>query len=78
MAQVCKVAELFLLERKYSQATSEEAGGKQPTGRSLSPSNGDFVRHHEEQGVVSLAEQKYGNKPRMSSVRSPTEMICSA
>lgn len=47
MARVCKVAGLFLLERKHSQGTSAEAGGKQPTSRSLSPSN--FVRHHEEQ-----------------------------
>lgn len=49
----------FLLERKYSQAASEETGGKLPTSRSLSPSNGDFVRHHEKQGMVSLAEQTW-------------------
>lgn len=53
-------------------------GSGRKTAQSLSPSNGDFVRHHEEQVMVSLAEHKYGNEPRMSSIRSPTEMTCSA
>lgn len=71
------MAELFLLERTYSQATSEEAG-KQSTSRSLSPSNDDFARHHEKQGVVSLAEQSSLNEAGMSSGRNPTEITCSA
>lgn len=49
---------MLLLERKYSQAASEEAEVKQATSRSLSPSDGDFVGNHEEPGVDSLAEQK--------------------
>lgn len=32
-----------------------KSGGRQPASRSLSPSNGDFVRQHE--------EQRYGNEP---------------
>ena len=57
---------IVFMARKYSQAASEEAGGQQPTSRSLSPGDGDIVRHHAKQGVVSLAEQRCGSEPRMS------------
>lgn len=58
MAWIHKAAELVLLERKYSQAASEETEIKQATSRSLSPSDGGFVGNHEEPGVDSLAEQR--------------------
>lgn len=58
MARIHKAAELLLLERKYSEAASEEAEVKQAITRSLSPSDGGFVGNHEEPGVDSLAKQR--------------------
>lgn len=81
MALVCNGAAVqivFTGRKIFSSFLKNQARGRQSTRRSLSPRNGDFVRHHEEQGVVSLAEQRYGNEPRVSSVRSLTEMTCSA